>query len=60
MKLVEKTEAISAMVKKQADLIFKSTVDKLQILIADKRSAKQLFVEEKSHFDSDLSKVCTS
>lgn len=57
MKLVEKTDALSASVKKQADLIYTSTVEKLQVLIADKRAARQMFAEEKSHFDAEISKA---
>ncbi|XP_067942710.1 tyrosine-protein kinase Fer-like isoform X2 [Watersipora subatra] len=56
-KLISKTETLSALVRKQTEQVLSSTLEKLQVLIADKRAAKQMFVEEKAHFDSELNKV---
>jgi len=57
MTLIEKTTALSTVIKNQAELMVSSTIDKLQVLIADKRAAKQMFQEEKSYFELELNKV---
>ena len=55
--IIAKTEALSEKIRSQAELIHDSTHAKLQVLIADRRAAKQLFQDEKAAFESELNRV---
>lgn len=57
MQVIEKTEALSEVIKQQAEAVFNTTVDKLNTLILDRRAAKQMFQEEKTRYDQEFAKV---